>query len=153
MSAYEDFATIPRADQIARWEQAVRVLENLKPHERKKHFDMSAWGKKTPCGTVACAAGFCGLDRWFRKAGFSMDFKVRTKVLRGENGPEESSADLEGYWGPPIKVQYIETIISDVERFFGDEGTERIFFNSKRRPIEKVLGQMKRHLAQLKKRP
>ena len=151
MNVYNHFDMIPRADQIIRWEQAIRVLEALKPHERKKHFDMSAWGKKTPCGTVACAAGFCGLDRWFRKNGFRMDFKARTKILRGEN--TNSDADLEDYWGPPIKIPYFETVISDVSDFFGEDGSENIFFNSKRRPIDAVLKQMKRYLGKLKKQP
>ena len=39
---FKEFDYIPRAEQIERWEQAVRVLEALKPHQRKKHFDMSA---------------------------------------------------------------------------------------------------------------
>jgi hypothetical protein len=156
MNTYENFSVISRADQITRWEQAIRVLESLKPHERRKHFDMSVWGKKTPCGTIACAAGYCGLDRWFRKNGFRMDFKLRTRILRGETASNDNDRDLEGYWGPPIKVEYVETEISDVEKFFGSDGSDGsdgIFFNSKRRSVDKVIKQMKKYLAKLKKQP
>src|SRR6267378_1550966 len=61
-------------EQIARWEQVLRVLRGLTKHERKKHFNMGFFGQKTSCGTVACAAGHCGLDPWFRRRGFKLDF-------------------------------------------------------------------------------
>src|SRR5260370_6670727 len=56
---------------IERWEQALRVLESMTEHERRLHFDMTSWGKQTHCGTVACLAGHCSLDLWFRERGFS----------------------------------------------------------------------------------
>jgi hypothetical protein len=70
-----------KKEQIERWENAVRILKSLTPHQRKEHFDMSHWGAKTPCGTVACAAGHCGLDPWFRKRGFKMDFVPATYTV------------------------------------------------------------------------
>lgn len=70
----------PQADEqkmqkkfIERWENALRVLRQMTPHERKRHFDMSSWGVVTDCGTVACLAGHCSLDPWFRRRGFSAD--------------------------------------------------------------------------------
>jgi len=54
---------------IERWTQALRVLRELTPHERREHFDMKYWGKKTECGTAACLGGWCALDPWFRRRG------------------------------------------------------------------------------------
>lgn len=59
---------------IERWENVIRVLRNLTPHQRKYHFDMTTFGRKTDCGTVACAAGHCSLDPWFRRRGFLANF-------------------------------------------------------------------------------
>lgn len=52
---------------VESWEQALRVLQQMTPHERKNHFDMRSWGHRTDCGTVACLAGHCYLDPWFQK--------------------------------------------------------------------------------------
>jgi hypothetical protein len=59
-------------EQIERFERAVRVMQIMKPHVRAKHFKMSEWGSRTKCGTVACAAGHCALDPWFRKQGLTL---------------------------------------------------------------------------------
>ena len=56
---------------IERWENGLRVLKAMDPHEREKHFNMALWGKKTDCGTLACAAGHMSLDPWFRRRGFA----------------------------------------------------------------------------------
>lgn len=62
-----------RPDQrIERFEEAVRVMTAMKPHARARHFDMGRWGERTKCGTVACAAGHCALDPWFRKQGLTI---------------------------------------------------------------------------------
>jgi hypothetical protein len=55
---------------IERWENVLRVLRALTPHQRRKHWNMETWGTKTECGTVACAAGHCAMDSWFRRRGF-----------------------------------------------------------------------------------
>lgn len=62
--------TATQVNYIERWEQALRVLENMTEHERLHHFDMSFWAKRTACGTVACLAGHCSFDPWFRERGF-----------------------------------------------------------------------------------
>ncbi len=56
---------------IERWQNGLRVLQSMDPHEREKHFNMALWGRKTDCGTVACAAGHFSLDPWFVTLGFS----------------------------------------------------------------------------------
>jgi len=40
-------------EKIERWQNALRVLKSLTPHQRRKHFNMANWGVKTECGTVA----------------------------------------------------------------------------------------------------
>jgi hypothetical protein len=62
--------TVTEINYVERWEQALRVLENMTEHERLHHFDMSFWAKKTDCGTVACLAGHCSFDPWFRERDF-----------------------------------------------------------------------------------
>lgn len=59
---------------IERWENVQRVLKALTPHERRHHFEMQSWGHKTDCGTVACVAGHCSLDPWFRRRGFAAEW-------------------------------------------------------------------------------
>lgn len=66
---------IPHAERVLRWERVETVLTGMSEHEIDNHFDMSAWGRKTDCGTVGCAAGQCGLDPWFKRRGFGITFK------------------------------------------------------------------------------
>lgn len=107
---------------IERWTNVERVLDAMPEHERTHHWNMATWGEKTTCGTVACAAGTCGLDPWFRDRGFKLDFDARG-----------------------------EAEISNVESFFGIEGSKRIFFNSKQRSVETVLGEVREYLGELQK--
>ena len=104
---------IQMPDLIERWSNVHRVLNAMPEHERLKHWDMSTWGEATECGTVACAAGHCGLDPWFRERGFRLDV---------------SAASVE---------------ISNVTEFFGLEGSERIFMNGKLRPVETVIEEVR----------
>lgn len=98
-----------KEQQIERWQQVIRVLQNLSPHEKRKHFDMTEWGSKTKCGTVACAAGHAGMDSWFRRRGFKMVFKLET-------GPHDKWWDVA-----------FPTMGPDV--FFGRDGYYGIFLN------------------------
>jgi hypothetical protein len=75
---YWDYLT-PK-QKVTRWSHAVRVMENMTKYEIEKHFNMNSWGEKTPCGTICCAAGFCGLDPVLRKMGFELNFR---KVRKG----------------------------------------------------------------------
>lgn len=69
------------AKYIERFENLIRVMRGLSRHQRTKHFDMSSWGEDTDCGTTHCAAGFCGVDPWFRRRGF------RIKNIFGDYTP------------------------------------------------------------------
>lgn len=106
---------------IERWQNVHRVLDAMPEHERQKHWDMSIWGRQTDCGTIACAAGHCGLDAWFRERGFKLDFLGR------------------------------ESRISNVPDFFGLEGTSRIFWDSTQRPVETVIDEVRRYGAELER--
>lgn len=110
---------------ITRWEQCERVMKSLTPHERRKHFDMTSFGYKTDCGTVACAAGYCGLDPWFRKRGLRMDF-VETLD--------------KGYFEPP----------DNIEEFFGEDGSNGIFFDTVPRSVSVVIKEIQDHIKALK---
>lgn len=55
---------------LLRLEQAKRVMSGLDEHTRRKHLNMNVFARETDCGTVACVAGFCGLDPWFIADGF-----------------------------------------------------------------------------------
>lgn len=122
------FLQADRAEQIERWEQCARVLENMPEHEREKHWDMGTFGTQTDCGTVACAAGHCGLDRWFRLRGFQLNFE---KCTCGD---------------PHCYVQRM----SQPQAFFGDVGTARIFLNANPRPVDAVLAEVREYIDELK---
>jgi hypothetical protein len=120
---------IPQAARIERWENVLRVLRALPEHERQKHWDMSIWGEKTECGTVACAAGHCGLDPWFRARGFELSFRESMRVP--------------GAW-----IESLDSVT--VEMFFGEDGTGAIFLKSHPRPVEDVISEVEDYLAELK---
>lgn len=109
---------------IERWENCLRVLKALTPHERRKHWDMSWWGEKTDCGTVACAAGHCGLDPWFRRRGFQLNFK-------------------KGYGGLVIDMPI------NPDDFFGLKYAYRVFYGSG--SVSQVIRKVERVLKELRK--
>lgn len=47
-------------------EQAIRVLQTVD----EDAFDMNQY--QSDCGTVACIAGHCAMDPWFKLQGFSL---------------------------------------------------------------------------------
>jgi hypothetical protein len=82
---------------------------------------MGHWGYETKCGTVTCAAGHCGLDPWFRRRGFKLNFD-----------------------------DYAEPMLDDedfnVSGFFGHEGARDIFFDSHTRPVSTVIREVRAHI-------
>lgn len=114
--------------QLMRWENVVRVLGALTPHERKKHWNMQSWGQKTECGTVACAAGHCGLDSWFRRRGFRLNF-----IYDGESWDTNLAED--------------DNLVMD---FFGYDGPRQIFYNGDRRSVSTVIKEVKAYIKDLK---
>jgi hypothetical protein len=128
-------------DLIVRWENVERVLDSLPMHERRKHFSMEMWGQKTECGTVACAAGHCGLDPWFRRRGLQLNFNYRGEAT-GRNG-DDFGYDMELFFHPPW-----ENMNSDF-RWMAQQGTE-IFYGLER-PVSTVLRQVRAYLKRLRK--
>jgi len=122
---------------IERWEQVERVLVDMPQHDREKHFDMDIWGMKTACGTIACAAGHCGLDPWFRERGFALDF---------------IPCDCEMCRGKPPEYRFRHSLPS-VSGFFGKTGTEKIFHNYSQRPVETVIAEVREYIAELRSAP
>ena len=113
---------IDQGELIERWDNAQRVLVAMPEHDRQNHWNMAKWGVITDCGTIACAAGHCGLDPWFRDRGFKLDF-----------------------------TEFREAKISDVASFFGLEGSARIFFNSAQRSVEAVIAEVRSYADELRK--
>lgn len=124
------FDECTKAQQIERWENVLRVLSNLTPHERRRHWDMSWWGYKTECGTVACAAGHCGLDPWFRRRGFKLDF-YKSWITQD--------------WSSSMPIE--------PEDFFGKVGCTTIFYNETRRSVGTVIREVRAYLKQLRGMP
>lgn len=126
-------------EQIERWEHVDIVLSNLSPHEKRKHFDMGHWAIKTACGTTACAAGFCGFNPWFRRHGFGLMFEKSKNSFISDDTLVISDPKLRMF------------AISDyVVTFFGEEGSENIFFNDNDRPVSEVRKEVKAYIKELK---
>lgn len=91
---FEHWDAVSYGEKIKRVEHLQKALGDMTPHERAKHFDMGSWGKKTPCGTAACAAGQAALQPWFRSRGLKMvpewdDVEgIEYLTFKGEIGPE-----------------------------------------------------------------
>jgi len=120
----KNWSDCTKRERIARWENVLRVLRALTPHERKQHWDMGTWGHRTECGTVACAAGHCGIDPWFTKRGFqTFEDKDDTSFKSG--------------------------ISNDVRTFFGLDGANEIFYDSNPRPVGKVIREVRAYIKQL----
>lgn len=124
---------LTREKLIERWENCLRVLQGLTPHQRREHWNMGVFGDKTECGTIACAAGHCGLDPWFRRRGFKMDFYE----------------DKDGW---PVNTLQCVGDDSDVdtEEFFGTSGARNIFFDSSYRSVRTVIKEVKAHIQWLR---
>lgn len=125
MKTWED-AT--QAEKVERWENVERVLKSLSPHERRNHWNMGNWGEKNECGTIACAAGHCGLDPYFRRRGFKLNFKFD----RFDND-----------W-----ITVFDD--DDVFEFFGFEGAEQIFLDTTNRRVNVVIREVQKYVKYLK---
>lgn len=79
------------AEKIQRWRHCEDVLVRMPEHVRQRHWDMSSWGHTTECGTIACAAGHCSLNPWFKRRGLTMaDINSRNvEAFFGVDGAED----------------------------------------------------------------
>lgn len=119
----KNFVELSAAKKVERWENVLRVLKNLSPHQRRKHFDMNNFLEETACGTVGCAAGHCAMDPWFRRRGLKAEL------------------ESDGYWYLPDGV--------DLHDYFG-EGSRTIFHNYEPRPVGVVMKEVRAHLKDLR---
>lgn len=85
-SATDTPLVTPVTAYVERWKQGLRVVLGIPLGERRENFSMGNWGYQTACGTVACFAGHCSLDDWFRAQGFTSQF-----VKDPESGVEQLS--------------------------------------------------------------
>lgn len=111
--------------RIERWQNVLRVLRALTPHQRREHWNMAIIGEKTACGTVACAAGHCSLDTWFRRRGYTGTYRT-------------------GWQG------HIHLDTPDEWDFFGKEGADGIFFDTYARPVSTVIQEVKTYIKKLR---
>lgn len=148
--AIKDFNDISHAARIERWKQAERVLKTLTPRQRKKEFDMANYGSATDCGTTACAAGFCGIDPWFRRRGLKMDL-LRTDGKRIKFGTEPTAKEIRLFGDDDGTVGSTEFDGEQVLAFFGYQGAESIFFNTQQRSVGAVIAEVRRYIRDLEK--
>lgn len=138
----KNFEECTKKEQIARWENVLRVLQALTPHQRRKHFDMAAWGYKTDCGTIACAAGHCSLDTWFRRRGF--------KGKLANPNPQ---------WGGKLELRFDDGSESGqfmggiIVKFFGvsedEDSPSCIFMNDNARTVGRVIREVSSRIKEL----
>lgn len=124
----KSFVDCSHKQQVERWENVVRVLRALTPHQRRKHWNMGEWTQATECGTVACAAGHCGMDPWFRRRGFKM-------------GPK----NLRDPWSLEL--------FSYPEDFFGEVGSQSIFYGNGKGTVSQIIKKVDAHIKRLKAGP
>lgn len=140
MTKIKQWDDCTRAERIERWVNVERVLKAMTPHERRKHFDMGTFGTATPCGTVACAAGQCGLDAWFIKRGL----ELQTIVLTQDEIEDDVDVDLD------FKGNGYGDV---VEEFFGQVGSDTIFYDTRQRPVSMVIKEVQHYIRYLKAYP
>lgn len=104
---------IDKATLIERWEQTLRVLENLSEHERRHHFDMGTWASKTKCGTVACIAGHCAMDPWFNGQGLRLAKIKWVGLFDSKEFRLEPCAD--DFWGEDCDSIFLSSQICSVD--------------------------------------
>ena len=122
-------ATPTRKQLIERWQNVLRVLRALTPHQRRKHWDMQSFGYQDECETIACAAGHCSLDPWFRRRGFKSYVANRALQIAGYEETQFNTA-----WG------------NGCIQFFGLDGARSIFFNGDKRPVGQVIREVRSHI-------
>jgi hypothetical protein len=139
-----------KAERIQRWEHVVTVLQALTPHERRKHWNMSVFGEKTDCGTMACAAGYAGLNPWFHKRGFELKFKHVNRKVEEYNFETGEFVEKMVSRYEMVTGSGSGTIGVYVEKFFGQYGSSGIFFDGSPRGVGDVIREVKAYIKELK---
>lgn len=142
-------------ERVERWVNVERVLNDLSPHEREKHFNMRCWGYENECGTVGCAAGLCSLDPWFQEHGWRGVYVPLSEIEKrcwANSGHRNVTAALRLLIAGVVPVD----MAYHVANFFGS--TERggahmegaIFVNDAPRSVETVIGEVRDRIAALR---
>jgi len=135
MKAMKVWDDCTRREKIARWENVARVLQALTRHQRRYHFDMCFFVQREECGTIACAAGHCGFDPWFKRRGYEVRFsKNGICLIRSVSGDS-----------------FCNGFTIEVESFFGSHGTNHIFYNTEQRPVSQVIREVRSYVKTLHK--
>jgi hypothetical protein len=116
-------------EQVERWRHVERVLLALDEHARAEHWNMKTFGVKNECGTIACAAGHCGMDPWFIDQGLVLE-------VVGDGAATFSG----GCHAPDV-----------ILLFFGLDGVSHIFLNCKKRSVDVVVLEVRDHIERLKR--
>lgn len=129
-------------EKIERWLNVDRVLNELTPHEREEYWDMSVFGARTACGTIACAAGHCERDDWFRAQGLVGLYNAESSwmfeiVFYHKNIVVTALLDKATIDGQVVPFSTM------VMRFFGDIGSGQIFLRSKPRSVDAVIQEVR----------
>ncbi len=165
---YVPWINLTPAERVVRWEGVLRVLTNLTPKQRREEFEMNLWLlnpknavnaptefkflDKTKCGTAACAAGYCGIDKDFNKQGFVIqNVFLKDAWIEADKPSFNDQKDVErfGYtfdmddfldlqWNAPLND------------FFGEAGSSQIFENGDTRPVNDVITEVKSYINNLK---
>lgn len=131
MSKVKNFEDLTKAERLKRWQALYDALGRLTPHERKQHWNMETWGEKTPCGTVACAAGHAGFDPKIQAMGFRSFYDTIDEVPEGDRDQKiEFSCEPDYFFG--------DTMANEVFTgyFKGGSGT----WTQVRRRIKTMIG-------------
>lgn len=111
MSSYawnhHHFSNRELRQRVERLAKALEVLSRVKPSQFDMHtfYDNDAMPddrlrrtvhppEKSPCGTVGCAAGWCGTDPWFRKRRFTTDWMGNVRYQTKDNRVKDFTATL-----------------------------------------------------------
>lgn len=141
-------------ERIERWVNAERVLNDLPPHEREKHFDMRRWGYENDCGTVGCAAGLCSLDDWFRSQGWIGKY-VPVSFSEQRWWAPEDFGDVRAVLVLDNGTSFGGNMGSYLCGFFGptevDHASDRIFLNDKPRSVDTVLIEVRQRIALMRR--
>lgn len=116
---------------------------------------MSAWGIETPCGTVACAAGRCGLDAWFNEQGWKLKPEPLEDVLNRRNACYLMQQTIEQLDPLSWQMKGSGGFEGDVKvsAFFGSPGSGAVFLDPTLRPVESVIKEVQHYISFLKAIP
>jgi hypothetical protein len=106
-----------------KFRQLIKVLQKVDASK----FDLSHFAAKRECGTVCCAVGWAGMNKWFRERGFKTYPVYGFVKHKGEQGfdavvqffeidRDETEYLFHPYSYPP-KRSYLKYVINRIKSF------------------------------------